>query len=158
MSGFGALVRSAVPVADLPTIAARATHAHDVRYASGWRNALMEIPDFFDEAELADGLIRDTGAPVITMYVLDTWAIAIAVSPAGVRRRFFVNERLALLEYEDMPVQPEFTNEDALADLLRWAGEARLTPDSARLAGVLADGDADARTFRSQLAAALGMW
>lgn len=96
--GLFLLARTDLPLSGLPAVAAVGVPCTDRRLGDGWRLGQMHMgDDVYDSAELAHDTVRDTAAPALAMYVVDSdYAEVSCDSPHEVRHTFLLNHEAAL--------------------------------------------------------------
>lgn len=91
--GLFLLAHTDTPLAELPAVDAVDATCRDHELGGGWRLGQIHEPDgTYDPADLAHDTVRDTGAPALALYVVDSdYAQASCDSPDEVRHTFLLN-------------------------------------------------------------------
>lgn len=159
--GLFLLARSDAPLSELPAVAAVGVPCTDHRLGDGWRLGQMRMgDDAYDPADLAHDTVRDTAAPALAMYVVDSdYAEVSCDSPHEVRHTFLLNHEAALgyLMPWDEPPPPPPPPSATVAELRRWASEAGTTASADALAAALPESPGPFGDGVDALLAALGI-
>jgi len=138
--GLFFLARSDQPLAGLASVARVGRDCGENVYPGGWRLGQIHYShEPYDAEILAAGLVADTGAPALAMYVFDNdFGDAYVDSPNQTRHWFFLDTQSALAMYEPWDEAPDPpSDQETVECLMRWAAEAQLPASPDRLLAAL---------------------
>ncbi|PZF97166.1 hypothetical protein C1I93_12610 [Micromonospora endophytica] len=144
------VARSDRPLSELPAVRGVAALEESVLRA-GWRSAKLDG----DPDGVLPALVADTGAPVLTAYVLDSdLADVQALTPGGLSWRAYLHEETAL-EYG--APSPPYPRDEVLQRATAWAVEADLTATATALEAALDNQNVFVEDTFAELLDALGL-